>query len=70
LGTQARERAGSSTIDQLNKDRGARAEGKQRTKDLGKASGAKAGSYRPSGGFGGSRGFSGGGMRGGGGRRR
>jgi hypothetical protein len=71
LGTQARERAGSSTVDQLNRDRGARAEGTQRTKDLGKASGARAGSYRPSGGgFGGSRGFSGGGMRSGGGRRR
>jgi hypothetical protein len=54
-----------STVDQLNRDRGARAEGTQRTSDLGsvRSSGAgssRAGSYRPSGG----------GRAGGGGRRR
>jgi hypothetical protein len=79
LSGQARDRAGANrtTVDQLNRDRGARYDGSQRTRDFSRSSGgARSGSYRPSGGgfsgggrsFGGSRG--GGGMRGGGGRRR
>jgi hypothetical protein len=55
------------TVDQLNTDRGARAEGTQRTRDYGSySSGRSSGSsYRSSGG-----GSRGGGARGGGGRRR
>ena len=69
-GATARDQAATkggdrSTVDQLNRDRGARTEGTQRTSDLGsiRSSGAgssRAGSYRPSGG---------GRMGGGGGRR-
>jgi hypothetical protein len=74
FGSAAQDRGFSSgTVDQLNRDRAARADGAQRTKDLGRArssSGSSrtwsgSGSYRPrSGGFGGG-GFRGGGMRGG-----
>jgi hypothetical protein len=63
--------AGSSaTVDQLNRDRGARAEGSQRTSDYSnyqRSGSGRSSSYRSSGG-GGYRG--GGGGRGGGGRRR
>jgi len=75
----ARNRTGemSTTRSQLDRDRAARMDGAQRTKDLGKmkSSGSMSrgsGSYRPSGGgFGGGGGFrgGGGGFRGGGGRR-
>jgi len=77
LGGQARDRASANrgTVDQLNRDRGARYDGAQRTKDFSRAkSGSRSGSYRPSGGGrsfgGGGRSFGGGGFRGGGGRRR
>jgi hypothetical protein len=73
-GDRAQDRGlSSSTVDQLNRDRAARSDGAQRTRDLGsvKSGGGStrtwsgAGSYRPrSGGFGGG-GFRGGGMRGG-----
>jgi hypothetical protein len=75
LSGQARDRATAnpSTVDQLNRDRGARTDGSQRTRDFQRSSGgSRSGSYRPSGGsrgFGGG-GMRGGGMRGGGGRRR
>jgi hypothetical protein len=63
----------AGTRDQLSRDRSARRDGNQRTRDLGRtpSNGSRgSGSYRPSGGF--SRGGGGmrGGMRGGGGRRR
>jgi hypothetical protein len=66
--------ASSSTLNQLNRDRSARAEGAQRTRDLSSvrsgSSSTRSGSYRPSGGgFSGGGGMRGGGMRGGGGRR-
>jgi hypothetical protein len=56
----------STTTGQLNRDRSVRSDGAQRTRDLGSvrssgSGGARAGSYRPSGG-----GFRGGGFRGGG----
>ncbi|HET9315990.1 MAG TPA: hypothetical protein VFQ51_10390, partial [Vicinamibacteria bacterium] len=66
----------SATVDQLNRDRGARAEGTQRTGDYGSyRSGSSSGSsYRGSGSYSrGGGGYSrggGGGARGGGGRRR
>ena len=65
---QARDRAAQSglsrdTATQLNRDRGARMDGAQRTRDLNRAGRSGSGSYRPSGG---SRG-GGGGFRGGGG---
>jgi hypothetical protein len=69
-GSQARDRAAQAgvsrdTIGQLNTDRGARIDGAQRTRDLGRARSSGSGSYRPSGGFRG--GGGGGGFRGGGG---
>ncbi len=76
LGERARQGdLNSSTRDQLNRDRAARADGAQRTRDLGKVksgSGSRsgAGSYRPSGGGMRMGGFGGGGFRGGGGGRR
>jgi hypothetical protein len=61
----------SSTMDQLNRDRGARAEGSQRTSDYGSyRSGSSSGSSYRSGGGGGYRGGGGGARGGGGGRRR
>jgi hypothetical protein len=68
-------RVNSTTVDQLNRDYGARAEGRQRTSDYGSyRSGGSSSSYRSSGSSrsGGSRsgGSRGGGGRGGGGRRR
>jgi len=72
---QARDRAAQSglsrdTATQLNRDRGARMDGAQRTRDLNRAGRSGSGSYRPSGGSrgggGGFRGGGGGGFRGGG----
>lgn len=74
-GTSALDRrlAESETYNQLDRDRGARIEGDQRTRDFGNyrdgsRGNGNAGSYRPSGG--GSRVGGGGGARGGGGGRR
>ena len=73
---QAVDRANQSglsrdTATQLNRDRGARMDGAQRTRDFNSAGRSGARSYRPSGGFGGGGGFRGGGGGGfrGGGRR-
>jgi hypothetical protein len=75
---QARDRAAQSglssdTATQLNRDRSARMDGAQRTRDFNSAGRSGSGSYRPSGGgsFGGGGGFRGGGGGGfrGGGRR-
>jgi hypothetical protein len=68
---QARDRAAQSglnrdTATQLNRDRGARMDGAQRTRDFNSAGRSGSGSYRPSGG-GRSFGGGGGGFRGGGG---
>jgi len=64
--------SGGGTMDQLNRDRGARAEGTQRTRDYGSySSGRSSGSsYRSSGSSRSSGGYRGGGGRGGGGGRR
>jgi hypothetical protein len=72
LGDRAQDRGlSTSTVDQLNRDRAARTDGNQRTRDFGSmkgsGGGSRSGSYRPSGG--GFRG-GGGGFRGGGGRGR
>ena len=82
-GAAARDRAGSGagastysgggTVDQLNRDRGARSEGSQRTRDYGSYSSGRSSSssYRSSGSSSRSGGgYRGGGGRGGGGRRR
>jgi len=82
-GAAARDRAGSAagastysgggTVDQLNRDRGARSEGSQRTRDYGSYSSGRSSSssYRSSGSSSRSGGgYRGGGGRGGGGRRR
>jgi hypothetical protein len=71
---QVRDRAAQSgvnrdTVNQLNRDRTARVDGAQRTRDFNRGSRSGGGSYRPSGGgFGGGGGFrgGGGGFRGGG----
>jgi hypothetical protein len=61
----------AGTMDQLNRDRGARAEGTQRTRDYGSySSGRSSGSSYRSSGSSRSSGYRGGGGRGGGGRRR
>jgi len=60
FGSRAEEAGGANaTMTQLNRDRVARADGAQRTRDLGRSGGGSFGSYRPSGG-----GMGGGAMRG------
>ena len=71
VGSRPTPQANSATMDQLNRDYGARTEGRQRTSDYGSyrsgSSGSSGSSYRSSGS---SRGSGGGARRGGGGRRR